>query len=74
MTTLITHNGRNVATVGATRAHLAPELEQLPDGHPDKRFVAFMCLYALDIAAGELPGPYDQAAAEAYAQAAIAAE
>jgi hypothetical protein len=70
MTALIAHDRRLVAAVGATRAYLVPEVEQLPEGDPTKRFVAFMCLYALDVAAGRLPGPYSQAVAEAYAQAA----
>jgi hypothetical protein len=36
------------------------------------RHVQAMCLYALEIADHERPGPYNDAAADAYAQAALA--
>jgi hypothetical protein len=36
------------------------------------RHVQAMCLYALEIAGHERPGPYSDAAADAYAQAALA--
>ncbi len=65
---MISHDGEPVAFVGATRAYLAPSLEDADAGDPLRRFVAGMCLYALDVAAGRLPGPYTDANAERFAR------
>ena len=71
MTILVRYEGRVVATVGATRAYLAPEIERLPDSDPLLRFVVMMCSYALDVGQGVLAGPYDDEIAALYARAAL---
>ena len=46
----------------------------IPDGLPseEQATVKAMCLYALEVADGRLPGPYSEARALAYARAAAA--
>ncbi len=58
----ITHRGQIVAIAVAGHAIIDDTLD--PDEH---RHVQAMCLYALEIADGERPGPYTNAAAEQYA-------
>lgn len=67
-TTFINFDGQVAAIAGERRFNLTPQFEQLPDGDPVKRFVAIMCVYARDVASGELPGPYSDAAAELFAR------
>jgi hypothetical protein len=58
----------------ACRTHrfwLAAHIEALPAGHPRKRHVCFMALYARDILIGELPGPYTDTDAERFARLAL---
>ena len=74
MTILVSYAGRPVATVGARRIHLMPNIEALPDGDPVLRFVAAMCAYALEISQGSVPGPYSDKAAHAYAIEALVSE
>jgi hypothetical protein len=69
--TWIRYRGRFAAIATARRSWLAPAIERLPDGHPDKRFVAFMVLYAMDVKRGDLPGPFSQVEAEAFASEVI---
>ncbi len=57
-----------VGTVGATRVWLAPAIDDLPRGHPLRRFVAAMCMYAHDVRHGLVPGPYTDRRAEIYAR------
>ncbi len=59
----ITHNGRIVALVAAQRAFIS---DHVPERH--RPTVKAMCLYAIEIAAGSLPGPYTDAGALAYAR------
>jgi len=61
----ITHNGELVAIVLADQAIID---DTLPAS--ERRQVQAMCLYALEIQAGELPGPYTDDKANAYARAA----
>ena len=61
----ITHNGELVAIVLADQAIIDDTLPASEQPH-----VQAMCLYALQIQAGELPGPYTDAKATAYAVAA----
>ena len=67
----ISHRGRPVALAGRTRLWLAPHINALPRGHPRKRLVAFMALYARDILTGVLPGPYTDTDAERFARLAL---
>lgn len=66
--TTIHYRGRLAALADHDRVALANDIQALPDGHPDKRFIAFMCLYARDIHTGALPGPYRDSDAERYAR------
>jgi hypothetical protein len=63
----ITHAGRIVAIVIAGQAIIDDTLD--PDEH---RHVQAMCLYGIEIADGERPGPYTDAGAEQYARVAAA--
>jgi len=62
----ITHNGELVAIVLADQAIID---DALPVS--ERSQVQAMCLYALQIQAGELPGPYTDDKANAYARAAM---
>ena len=66
MTTLVRLDGEIVATVGATRIHLAPAIQALPDGDPKLRLVVLMAAYALEVAHGTVAGPYSDGAAKRY--------
>ena len=63
----IIHRGRVAALVVAGQAII-------PDALPsqEQATVKAMCLYALEVADGRLPGPYSDAQALAYARAAAA--
>ncbi len=65
---LLSYDGAAVAVAGATRVWLAPAIDDLPCGDPLKRFVAAMCLYALDVRLELVPGPYSDQRAELYAR------
>ena len=65
---LLSYDGAAVAVAGATRVWLAPAIDDLPCGDPLKRFVAAMCLYALDVRLELVPGPYTDQRAELYAR------
>lgn len=67
----ITHQGRVAALAVDTRLWLAAHVEALPDGHPRKRWICFMALYARDVLTGVVPGPYTDHDAERYARACL---
>jgi hypothetical protein len=54
----ITFRGRLVAVASSRHFFLCDDLDDRPPGDPELSFVALMALYATDIAAGNLPGPY----------------
>jgi len=60
-----------VAAATAERFLLSDELEHRPSGDPERTFVIYMCLYARDIAAGQLPGPYSEQRARRFARACL---
>lgn len=70
-TITISHRGRVVALAAPTRFWLAEHVVALPDGHPHKRLVAYMTLYARDVLTRDLAGPYSDRAAEQYARHAL---
>ncbi len=70
-TITICHQGRVVAHAGRRRVRFAAHIHTLPDGHPRKRWVSFMALYAREILTGALPGPYSHAEAERFAAACL---
>ena len=55
-TITLTNQGRPVARATPTRVWLAAHIQALPDGHPRKRLVCFMALFAREILTGTLPG------------------
>ena len=70
-TLTLTYEDQPVARASRERFWLAPHVESLPDGHPTKRLVAFMALYARDVLAGELPAPYSDERARRFARLAL---
>jgi hypothetical protein len=64
----IMHNGRLAAVVAGRQAMIR---DSVPDR--DLPTIKAMCLYALEVADGRIPGPYSSAQALAYARAASAA-
>ena len=70
-TITLTYHGQTVALAARERFWLAAHIEALPAGHPDKRHVCFMALYARDILTGHLPGPYTDDDADRFAGLAL---
>lgn len=64
----IIHHGRVAAIVVAGQAIIR---DHLPGD--ERATVTAMCLYAIEVAEGRFPGPYNPAAALSYARAAAAA-
>ncbi len=58
---IVTYGGKTVAVCTAQRFFLTDELAARPPGDPKLTFVVMMCAYALDMAAGILPGPLTRA-------------
>jgi hypothetical protein len=67
-TITITQDGRTVALAGRERFWLAVQIHALPDGHPRRRHVCFMAVYARDILTGDMPGPYTDTDADHFAR------
>jgi len=63
----IIHHGRLVAVIVAGQAIISDTLPK-----QQHAIVKAMCLYALEIAEGRLPGPYSDTSALAYARTAAA--
>jgi hypothetical protein len=70
----VTYRGRLVACATARRFFLCDELDRRHPGDPERTFVTFMCAYAGDVLRGDLPGPYRDERARAYARAALIPE
>jgi hypothetical protein len=71
MDTITLIDDGQVALAGRERFWLAAHIEALPDGHPTKRLVAFMALFARDVLTGELPGHYSDHRARTFARLAL---
>ena len=67
----VTYRGQTVAACTAQRFFLADELASRPLGDPELTFVVFMCAYAVDVAAGVIPGAYNERDARRYARACL---
>lgn len=67
----ISRDGKTIAAATLTRFFLCDELNLRPIGDPERTFAIFMCAYARDVQAGELPGPYSDEDARRYARAAL---
>ena len=66
---LIIHRGR-VAALAAERVYLAPHIEALEPDHPERRFVAALCLYSHGVDTGRTGcAVYGQEEAERFARA-----
>lgn len=70
-TITLSYQGQDVALAGRERFWLAAHIEALPTGHADKRHVCFMALYARDVLAGDMPGPYNDENADRFARLAL---
>lgn len=70
-TITLSYQGQTVALAARARFWLAAHIEALPPGHPDKRHVCFMALYARDVLTGDLPGPYNDDDADRFARLAL---
>jgi hypothetical protein len=70
-TITLSYQGQTVAVAARARFWLAAHIEALPTGHPDKRHVCFMALYARDVLTGALPGPYSDDDADRFARLAL---
>jgi hypothetical protein len=65
----VTYRGNLVAAANAERAYVSAPLLERGVADPALRFVLAMCLYAMDVEAAVLPGPYSDEAAAAFARA-----
>lgn len=73
-TITLSYQGQTVALAARARFWLAAHIEALPAGHPDKRHVCFMALYARDVLIGDLAGPYNDDDADRFARLALATD
>lgn len=64
----ITFRGRLVAVASSRRFFLCDDLDARPPGDPELSFVALMALYAIDVATGAQPGPYNDDDARRFAR------
>jgi hypothetical protein len=64
----IIHRHR-IAALAAERVYYASHIEVLEPDHPERRFVAALCLYSHAVDSGRTGRPYDQGEAEAFARA-----
>lgn len=62
----IVYGGHVVARVTADQGYLDGRIGALERGHPVRRFVAGMCVWALEIERGVIPGPYTDERAARY--------
>ena len=66
---LVVHRGR-VAALAAERVYYASHIEVLEPDHPERRFVAALCLYSHAVDTGRARrSDYDQGDAERFARA-----
>ena len=68
---IITYDGADAAAASTERFAFTAAIDALPHGDPTKRFVTFMCVYAREVLAGRLRGPYDDDDAERFARRAL---
>ena len=65
----MTYLGQLVAAATAERAYISAPLLERGRKDPIVRFVLAMCMYAMDVDGGVLPGPDSDEAAAAFARA-----
>lgn len=71
MTTLVSYEGKVAAVCGPSRVFLAPWLEGRPEGDPELRVVAIMCLFVRELREGRIAGRYSDERAARFAEAAL---
>jgi len=64
----ITYAGRRAALSFGETMLLAPHIAVLEEGHPDRSFVALLCMWAKEVLEGRAVGPYRDATAHVYAR------
>jgi len=64
----ITYSARRAALSFGEEMFLAPHIAALEQGHPDRTFVALLCVWAREIIGGGAPGPYRHDIAHVYAR------
>ncbi len=64
----ITYAGRRAALSFGEEMFLAPHIAVLEQGHPDRTFVALLCMWAKEVLEGGAPGPYRDDTAHVYAR------
>ncbi|MEN3281392.1 MAG: hypothetical protein V7607_2532 [Solirubrobacteraceae bacterium] len=64
---LIIHR-RRVAAVAGRRLYFAPHIDVLEPDHPERRFVAALCLYSHAVDTGRAARPYRHCEAERFAR------
>ncbi|MBA2716454.1 MAG: ImmA/IrrE family metallo-endopeptidase [Propionibacteriales bacterium] len=64
----ITYRSSAAAVATRERFWLVDEIDELPNGHPVKAWVTILCVFARDVMAGTIPGPFTQARAERFAR------
>src|SRR5438270_298200 len=70
----ISYRGRLAALATPNQFLLSDFLAMRPVGEPERTFVIYMCLYAIDVLNGALPTPYTEHRARRYAHAALIPE
>jgi hypothetical protein len=68
---LIRYRGEPLGLQQGHHVLLAPAIAALEPEHPRRRFVAMICVYALEVEDRLEPPPYTDAGAEAYARRAL---
>jgi hypothetical protein len=64
---LIIHR-RRIAAVAGRRLYFAPHIDVLEPDHPERRFVAAMCIYSHAVDTGRATRPYRQCDGERFAR------
>jgi hypothetical protein len=64
----IRHRGRVAAIVTGWDVVLSPHIAQLENDHPERRWVATLATFSALVDAGEIPGPWSDAAAGEFAR------
>jgi hypothetical protein len=64
---LIIHRSRIAAAAGR-RLYFAPHIDVLEHDHPERRFVAALCIYSHAVDTGRASRPYRQCDAERFAR------
>lgn len=64
----IRYHGRTLAFTAGTDILFSPELRQLAEGHPLRRWAVALARFGIQVDAGQQPAPYDPERAELFAR------